>query len=93
MRSNLDYGIVRTLTQMSDIDETIQNEFGATNDSGAEGVILGCKIFDEFRAKIMASLPKDLPEDEFKKQLFLRIYRAPMEDFLSGRVTDADIGR
>ena len=55
--------------------------------------ILGCKMFDEFRASIIASLPKDLPEDEFKKQLFLRIYGAPMEDFLSGRITDADIDR
>jgi len=50
-------------------------------------------MFDEFRASIIASLPKDLPEDEFKKQLFLRIYGAPMEDFLSGRITDADIDR
>jgi len=78
---------------MSEIDETFQNEFHETEDSGAEGVILGCKMFDEFRASIIASLPKDLPEDEFKKQLFLRIYGAPMEDFLSGRVTDADLNR
>jgi len=79
----------RTLTQMSDRDKTFQNEFRQTEGSGAEGVILGCKMFDEFRAEIIASLPKDLPEEEFGKQLFERIYGAPMEDFLSGRVTDA----
>jgi hypothetical protein len=48
-------------------------------------------MFDEFRAKVIASLPKDLSEQEFKKQLFERIYGAPMEDFLSGAVTDADL--
>jgi hypothetical protein len=61
--------------------------------SGAERLIIGCQTFDAFRAIIIASLPKDLPEEEFKKQLFERIYGAPMEDFLSGRVTDADLAR
>jgi len=78
---------------MSDRDKTFQNEFRQTEGSGAEGVILGCKMFDEFRAEIIASLPKDLPEEEFGKQLFERIYGAPMEDFLSGRVTDADLNQ
>jgi hypothetical protein len=40
---------------------------------------------------MIPSLPVDLPEEEFKKELFLRIYGAPMEDFLSGKVTDADL--
>jgi len=78
---------------MDDMDKAIQNEFHETKVSGAEGVILGCKMFDEFRAGIIASLPKDLPEEEFGKQLFERIYGAPMEDFLSGAVTDADLDR
>jgi hypothetical protein len=78
---------------MRDMDETTRNEFSETEDPGAEGIILGCKMFDEFRAKIIASLPKDLSEEEFKKQLFERIYGAPMEDFLTGRVTDADLER
>jgi hypothetical protein len=76
---------------MSDADKTIQNEFRETNGSGAEGVILGCKMFDEFRAGIIASLPKDLSAEEFKKELFRTIYGASMEEFLSGKVTDADI--
>lgn len=83
----------RTLTAMSDMDKTIQNEFRDTDGSGAERVILGCKMFDEFRAEIVASLPKDLSEEEFKKELFRRIYGASMEDFLSGAVTDADLDR
>jgi hypothetical protein len=78
---------------MSDKDRAIQNEPRETEGSGAEGIILGCKLFDEFRAKIIASLPKDLPRDEFGKQLFERIYGAPMEDFLSAKVTDADLER
>ena len=69
----------------------IQNKPQSSHQPGVDGMILGCQMFDEFRAKIIASLPKDLPEEEFKKELFLRIYGAPMEDFLSGKVTDADI--
>ena len=61
--------------------------------SGAERLIMGCQMFDAARTIIIASLPKDLPEEEFKKQLFERIYGAPMEDFLSGAVTDADLDR
>ena len=30
---------------------------------GAEGVITGARMFDEFRAMIIASLPTDLPEE------------------------------
>jgi len=76
---------------MSDVDKTIQDEFRETHGPSVEGVILGCKMFDEFRAGIIASLPKELSPEEFKKELFLAIYGAPMEDFLSGKVTDADI--
>jgi hypothetical protein len=61
--------------------------------SGAERVKMGSSMFDAARAIVIASLPKDLPEEEFKKQLFERIYGAPMEDFLSGAVTDADLDR
>lgn len=61
--------------------------------SGAESLILSCRMFDECRAQLSASLPKDLPEEELKRELFVRIYGAPMEDFLSGRVTDADLAK
>jgi len=62
-------------------------------ESGADRLIRGCQMFDEFRSQIIASLPKDLPEAEFGRQLFEKIYGASMEDFLSGRVTDADLDR
>lgn len=61
--------------------------------SGAERVIIGCQMFDSFRAEVIASLPKDLPEEEFKKRLFERIYGAPMEAFLSGAVDDSRVRR
>jgi len=61
--------------------------------SGAERMIIGAQMFDEFRAKIIASLPKDLPEEEFKKRLFERIYGSPMEEFLSGAVDDRSVRR
>ena len=71
--------------------KVIQNKPRSSHKPGADGLILGCQVFDEFRAKTIASLPVDLSEEEFKKELFLRIYGAPMEDFRSGKVTDADI--
>ena len=61
--------------------------------AGAERMMIGCQMFDEFRAEIIASLPKDLSKEEFGKQLFERIYGASMEDFLSGRITDAHLDR
>ena len=44
---------------------------------------MGASMFDAERDVIIASLPKDLPEDEFKRQLFERIYGAPMEQVLN----------
>jgi hypothetical protein len=60
-------------------------------DPGVQRMIDGARMFDEYRAKVIASLPTDLSDEEFKRQLFERIYGAPMEDFLYGKVTDADI--
>jgi hypothetical protein len=54
---------------------------------------MGCQMFDTYRAMVIASLPKELPEEEFKKQLFERIYGAPMEDFPSGEVDDSKVRR
>ena len=47
--------------------------------SGAERMIMGSLMFDAARAIVIASLPKDLSEDEIKHRLFERIYGAPME--------------
>ena len=58
---------------------------------GAAGVITGARMFDEFRAN--HRFFADGFEEEFKKQLFERIYGAPMEDFLSGKVDDSKVRR
>jgi hypothetical protein len=50
--------------------------------SGAERLMMECQMFDTARSIIIASMPKDLPEDEFKLQLFERIYGAPLEKVL-----------
>ena len=54
--------------------------------SGAERLIMGASMFDAARQIVLASLPKDLPEEELKRRLFERIYGAPMEDFLQERL-------
>ncbi|HVS81697.1 MAG TPA: hypothetical protein VHE60_08170 [Pyrinomonadaceae bacterium] len=50
--------------------------------SGEERLIMGCQMFDAARAIIIASLPKDLPDDEFKRLLFERIYGKPLDEVL-----------
>ena len=45
-------------------------------------IALGCEMFMAARQLIIESLPKDLPEREFKKQLYYRTYGEPLpEDF------------
>lgn len=56
--------------------------------SGAERLPIGSKMFDAARAIVIASKPKDLSEDEFKRRSFEGIYGAPLEDFLTGAVKD-----
>ena len=55
--------------------------------SGAERLIMGASMFDAAREIVLASLPKDLPEEELKRRLFERIYGAPLETFLSDEMS------
>jgi hypothetical protein len=52
--------------------------------SGAERLIMGASMFDTAQRIILASLPKDLPEEELKRRLFERIYGQSLESFLEG---------
>jgi hypothetical protein len=50
--------------------------------SGAERLIMGSSMFDAARRIVLASLPKDLSDEELKRRLFERIYGYPLESFL-----------
>ena len=50
--------------------------------TGAERLIMGSAMFDLARKIVLASLPKDLPDEELKRRLFERIYGQPLETFL-----------
>lgn len=50
--------------------------------TGAERLIMGSAMFDLARKIVLASLPKDLSEEELKRRLFERIYGQPLEKFL-----------
>jgi hypothetical protein len=50
--------------------------------SGAERLIMGSSMFDAARRIVLASLPKDLSDEELKRRLFERIYGQPLESFL-----------
>jgi hypothetical protein len=45
-----------------------------TNLSGSERFIIGCQMFESARAILVASFPKDLTTQEFKRRLYERIY-------------------
>ena len=53
--------------------------------SGEERFIMGALMFDAARDVMIASLPKDLPEAEFKSLLFERIYGVPLSNFVKER--------
>jgi hypothetical protein len=50
--------------------------------SGAERLRMGASMFESAKAIIISSLPKNLPEDELRRQLFRRIYGSSLEVFL-----------
>jgi hypothetical protein len=50
--------------------------------SGAERLAMGSSMFDAARKVVLASLPRDLPDDQIKRLLFERIYGHPLEYFL-----------
>ena len=56
--------------------------------SGAERLLMGALMFDAAREIVLASLPKDLPEEELKRRLFERIYGAPMEHFVGASASN-----
>ncbi len=56
--------------------------------SGAERLIMGALMFDAAREMVLASLPKDLPEDALKRLLFERIYGEPLEPFITDAAED-----
>ena len=42
--------------------------------SGGERLVMGVRMFDAARQIVLASLPKDLPDIELRRQLFQRLY-------------------
>ncbi|HYY56297.1 MAG TPA: hypothetical protein VE842_03140 [Pyrinomonadaceae bacterium] len=47
--------------------------------SGEERFVMGALMFDAAREFVIASLPRNLPPEEFKRRLFERIYGFPLE--------------
>ena len=43
-----------------------------------ERFVMGALMFDAAREMLIASLPKHLPADEFKRLLFQRVYGRPL---------------
>jgi hypothetical protein len=46
--------------------------------SPEERFMMGVRAFDAARAMVIASLPEGLSPEEFKRQLFQRIYGVPL---------------
>ena len=78
---------------MIDTEPQVANKFYQMimSCSGEERFMMGIRSFDAARTIVLASLPQDLPEAELKRQLFERIYGAPMEAFLNGAANASEI--
>jgi len=48
--------------------------------SGIDRINVSCAMFSEFRNCIVNSLPEDLSETEFKKEVYFRTYGEPLPD-------------
>ncbi|HRH46100.1 MAG TPA: hypothetical protein PKY82_30935 [Pyrinomonadaceae bacterium] len=61
----------------------IDDDFNAKKSlSTSERILISCALFAENRHNIIQSLPKNLSEQEFKKQLYFRTYGEHLpEDF------------
>ena len=46
--------------------------------SGEERFMMGVASFEAMREIVLSSLPKDLPPEELKRQLYQRIYGEPL---------------
>lgn len=56
--------------------------------SGDERLLIGMAMFSEGRHRIIESLPKNLSERKFKKQLYYRTYGEPLPaDFFKDEET------
>jgi hypothetical protein len=53
--------------------------------TGEERFVMGARMFDAARAMVIASLPKDLSEREFREEFFRRIYGQSIEETLQPR--------
>jgi hypothetical protein len=51
--------------------------------TGEERFVMGALMFDAARELVIASIPKGLPPQEFKRRLFERFYGVPLESFIS----------
>lgn len=65
-----------------DIEEKMREMIMAR--SGSERMTMAASMFDAARTVVLASLPKDLSEDELKRRLCERTYGVRLEDFLKG---------
>jgi len=51
--------------------------------SGVERLRMGASMLESAKAIIISSLPKNLPEDELRRQLFRRIYGSSLDEVLA----------
>jgi len=51
--------------------------------TGEERFIMGALMFDAAREMVIATLPRDLPSDEFKRRLFRRLYGVDLESVVN----------
>lgn len=53
--------------------------------SNEERLLMGSAMFDAARDMVIASLPENLPPQEFKRRLFERLYGISLEEALEAK--------
>ena len=68
----------------------IDDDFNAKKSlSTSERILISCALFAENRHNIIQSIPKNLSEQEFKKQLYFRTYGEHLpKDFFKDKITE-----
>jgi len=75
---------------MSDTTFEIENKLNQTyfSKSGEEKLLIALKMFETARDIVLSSLPKNLSDNELRKELFLRFYGNEFDELTKEKILD-----
>jgi len=75
---------------MSDTTFEIENKLNQTyfSKSGEEKLLIALKMFETARDIVLSSLPKNLSDNELRKELFLRFYGNEFDELTKEKILE-----